>query len=238
MSLSTVRDDGWAGTHRDRVIGAWMARTFFGFGVAYAVVVVAGFISLGNLRDPLPDPYLAVAEILILAMGPIMVMLMVALHRCAPPRAKAYTAAALGWMLAAAATTMANHFVELTIGRNVSHAAVPGYERIFGFQWPSVVYGVDIVAWDVFFSLALLFAVPAFTRTSDTLVRRGFIASGALCLIGLVGPAVNDIAWRGVGIFGYTVVFPLTCLALSSAFRTSDSEESTETPSSGEARNR
>jgi len=209
----------WVGTDRDRAMGAWLARAFFGFGVAYAVVVVAGFVSLGNVRDPLPDPYLAIAEFLILAMGPIMVMLMVVIHRCAPPRAKAYTVAALGWMLAAATTTMAVHFVELTVARNISHAAVPGYDRIFGFQWPSAVYGLDIVAWDIFFGLALLFAVPAFTRNSDKLVRAGFIASGALCLIGLVGPAVNVIAWRSIGIFGYAVVFPLTCLALSSAFR-------------------
>ena len=44
-------------------MGAWLARAFFDFGVAYAVVVVAGFVSLGNVRDPLPDPYLALAEI-------------------------------------------------------------------------------------------------------------------------------------------------------------------------------
>ena len=45
----------WVGTDRDRAMGAWLARTFFGFGVAYAVVVVAGFVSLGNVRDPLRD---------------------------------------------------------------------------------------------------------------------------------------------------------------------------------------
>jgi hypothetical protein len=215
----TSGDLEWVGTDRDRAMGAWLARAFFGFGIAYAVVIVAGFISLGNVRDPLPDPYFAIAEILILAMGPVVVMLMIAIHRCAPPRAKPYTIAALGWMLAAATTTMANHFVELTVARNISHTAIPGYDRIFGFQWPSAVYGIDIAAWDIFFGLALLFAVPAFTRKSDKLVRAGFIASGALCLLGLIGPAVNVIAWRTIGIFGYTVVFPLTCLALSSAFR-------------------
>lgn len=208
----------WVGTDRDRAMGAWLARAFFGFGVAYAVVVVAGFVSLGNVRDPLPDPYLAIADILIFAMAPVMVMLMIAIHRCAPPRAKAYTVAALGWMLAAATTTMAVHFVQLTVARRISHAAVPGYDRIFGWQWPSAIYGLDIVAWDIFFGLALLFAVPAFTRKSDTLVRAGFIASGSLCLTGLIGPAVNNLAWRSIGIFGYTVVFPFTCLALSRAF--------------------
>ena len=37
-------------------------------------------------------------------------------------------------------------------------------------------------------------------------------------LVGLLGPAINVLAWRGIGIFGYAVVFPLTCLALSRAF--------------------
>ncbi len=37
-----------------------------GISVAYAAIMVAGFASLGNLSDPLPDPYIAVAEVLIL----------------------------------------------------------------------------------------------------------------------------------------------------------------------------
>ena len=45
-----------AGTAGDRALGARMAELFFAFGVAYAVVVVAGFVSLGNLSKPLPDP--------------------------------------------------------------------------------------------------------------------------------------------------------------------------------------
>jgi hypothetical protein len=71
------------GTARDRRIGMWSARAVFVFGAAYAITMVAGFASLGNLADPLPDPYLAIAEILILFMAPVMVMLMVAIHACA-----------------------------------------------------------------------------------------------------------------------------------------------------------
>jgi hypothetical protein len=50
--------------------------------------------------QPLPDPYLAIAEVLILVMAPIMVALMLAIHTCAPKRAKPFTQVALGWMLA------------------------------------------------------------------------------------------------------------------------------------------
>src|SRR6266567_723929 len=168
---------------------------------------------------PLPDPYLAIAEILILVMAPIMVCLMLAIHQCAPKQAKPFTQVALGWMLAAAAFTTVVHFVQLTVARHIDSATFPGYAGIFGWQWLSTFYAIDIVAWDVFFGLALLFAVPAFAHRGDaTLVRRGLILSGSLCLIGLVGPFANVLGLRTIGIVGYTVVFGLTCLPLSRTF--------------------
>ena len=117
--------------------------------------------------DPLPDPYLAIAEVIILVMAPIMVLLMLAIHERAPAHTKPFTGIALGWMIAAAATTMIVHFVELTVARHINQAAFPGYARIFDFRWPSTFYAIDIVAWDVFFALALLFAVPAFSSAVD-----------------------------------------------------------------------
>jgi hypothetical protein len=204
---------------RVRMLGAWSARTLFLIEVVYIAVFAAGFASLGNLSDPLPDPYLAIGEILILVMAPIMVCLMLAIHQCAPKQAKPFTQVALGWMLAAAACTTVVHFVLLTVARHIDPATFPGYARIFGWQWPSTFYAIDIVAWDVFFGLALLFAVPAFAHRPDaTLVRRGLILSGSLCLIGLVGPFANVLALRTIGIVGYTVIFGLSCLPLSRTF--------------------
>ena len=199
-----------------RMLGAWSALTLFLIEVAYVAVFVVGFASIRNTSAPLPDPYLAIAEILILVMAPIMVCLMLAIHQCAP---KPFTQVALGWMLTAAAFTTVVHFVQLTVARHIDSATFPGYARIFGWQWPSTFYAIDIVAWDVFFGLALLFAVPAFAHRGDAmLVRRGFILSGSLCLIGLVGPFANVLALRTIGIVGYTVVFGLTCLPLSRTF--------------------
>ena len=204
---------------RMRMLGAWSARAIFLIEVAYVAVFVAGFASIHNTSDPLPDPYLAVAEILILVIAPIMVCLMLAIHQCAPKEAKPFTQVALGWMLAAAAFTIVVHFVQLTVARHIDPATFPGYARIFDWRWPSTFYAIDIVAWDVFFGLSLLFAVPAFAHRRDaTLVRRGLILSGSLCLIGLIGPFANVIALRTIGILGYTVVFGLTCLPLSRTF--------------------
>jgi hypothetical protein len=211
-----IQEMDWRGTDRMCAIGAWSARAMLGLVGAYVVVFVVGFASIGNLGKPLPDPYLAIAEVLILVMAPIMVALMLAIHACAPVRAKPFTQVALGWMLAAAAFTTTVHFVELTVARHINQATFPGYDRIFDFKWPSMLYAIDIAAWDIFFGLALLFAVPAFARGSKA--RAGLIASGSLCLIGLVGPFADALGWRAIGIFGYTIVFALTCIPLSQTF--------------------
>jgi hypothetical protein len=200
------------------MVGKWSARAIAALSIPYAITMVLGFSSMGNLRDPLPDPYLAVAELLILVMAPFMVTLMVAVHACAPARLRAFGLTAVGWMLMLAGVTMTVHFVELTFVRRINPAEVPGFDRLLDFQWPSLLYAADVAAWDLFLGLSLLFAAPVFTGVRCRWARRGLLISGALCLLGLVGPALNALAWRGIGIFGYAVIFPMTCLALSRAF--------------------
>lgn len=202
----------------ERFAGRWSARFVVVISVAYAAIVVAGFASLGNLTDPLPDPYLAVAEVLILVMAPVMVVLMAAVHACAPAHLRMFSLVAFGWMLVAACLTMTVHVVELVVARRVEPEAVPGFARLFDFAWPSMLYAVDIVAWDLLLGLSLVFAAVVFSGHRYRAARRGLLVSGVLCLVGLVGPAIDVLAWRGVGILGYVVAFPVACVALSRAF--------------------
>jgi len=88
---------GLAGTTTDRWIGMWSARVLAAFGVAYAVTMVAGFAAMGNLGKPLEDPYLAIMEVLILVMAPVLVLLAVAIHACAPEGTKTCSMTALPW---------------------------------------------------------------------------------------------------------------------------------------------
>jgi hypothetical protein len=81
---------------------------------AYIAVFVAGFTSVGNTRDPLPDPYLGIAEGLILVSAPILVVLMMAIHETAPRRSRPFTSVALGWMMAVASVTTVVHVSSLS----------------------------------------------------------------------------------------------------------------------------
>ena len=208
----------WEGTATERQIAMWSARALFGIGVAYAVVMVAGFSAMGNFSKPLQDPYLAIAEALILLMAPTMVMLMAAVHICAPERSRIFSINALGWMLLTAGFTMTVHLVELTVVRRINPAAIHGYQYLFNFHWPSLLYAIDVVAWDIFFGFALLFAAPVFRACGHRILSNWLFVAGALSLLGIIGPIFDHIGLREIGIFGYAVVFPITCLGISRAF--------------------
>lgn len=58
----------------------WSARMLFAIGVSYAVTMIIGFAAMGTTSKPLADPYLAIMEVLILIMAPILVLLTAVIH--------------------------------------------------------------------------------------------------------------------------------------------------------------
>ena len=48
------------------------------------------------------------------------------------------------------------------------------------------------------------------------------LIAGVMCVVGIIGPAVNHIALRQIGIIGYAIVWPIVCVPLSNAFRQED----------------
>jgi hypothetical protein len=203
-----------------RKIGIWSALGTFMLYLLYIPVLVVGFASAGNLEDPLEDPYLAILEVLILVIAPIMILMMVAVHAYAPGPAKTFSLAALIHMVLVAGTTTAVHFVLLTVDRQIDTGDISGREFLFSWEWPSVAYALDILAWDWFLGLAMLLAVPVFLGKGRLLgsLRALLVLGGALSLAGVVGPALGNIDLRWIGQVGYEVVFPVVCLLIALVF--------------------
>ena len=95
--------------------------------------------------------------------APLIVLLFGAFHRYAAPHSRSLSLAAFALVVVMAGITLSVHFVLLTVGRQVPSALLPGFERLFSFNWPSVAYALDILAWDYCFGLASLLAAPVFT---------------------------------------------------------------------------
>ncbi len=194
-------------THR---LGFLSATGLVLVGVAYAIVVGIGMAQAG-LDTPIMDPILAVMEAMTLVSAPLVVILMAAVYGLADPERKVFGLLALAFGTMMAGLTSGVHFVTLTAGRQTDFTEL---------AWPSTLYAVELLAWDVFLGLALVFAAPVFTGTGRRApARRALVVTGVLCLLGGIGPMVGNMAIQRIGILGYGVALPITCVFLARVFR-------------------
>jgi len=206
-------------TTQHRTLGRAVAWAVFSLGVVYAVPLVLGLLSLKSPQDPIGDPYFSIMELLIILMAPLMVISMVAVHAYASPEVKAYSFTALAFMILLAGITSSVHFVILTVSRQIEATGLPWLPLFLSFTWPSVAYTLDILAWDFFFALSVLFAAPVFKGgRRETTVRFLMIVSGVLCLAGLIGVPLANMQVRNIGIVGYAGVAPVAFLLLGMLF--------------------
>ena len=177
-------------------------------GVAYAITLTVGFLSLTSPQQPIRDPIFSILEVLIIVMMPVMVALMVAVHAWAPSHAKMLSLTAVVFMGLLAGVTCSVHFVILTLSRQAAFAGQSWLPLFLSFKWPSVAYALDILGWDFFFALSMLFAAPVFGGSRlAALIRVLMIISGVLALAGLSGVVAGDMQLRNIGIVGYLGVF-------------------------------
>jgi hypothetical protein len=194
-------------SRRNSELGRWSSFAVFLVGLAYIVALIIGFTTRG-LSAPIVDPLLAIMEILTLIAAPLMLVMMAAIYGRASDERKTTGSLAFAFMLLTTGTTSAVHFVNLTATRQLGSALL---------VWPSPAYALELLAWDVFLGLSLVFA--AFTFQGSGRVKSGLLVCGLLCLVGALGPAVGNMRLQLIGVFAYGGVLPVVSLALSRTFR-------------------
>jgi hypothetical protein len=187
--------------------------------VAYAVTLAVGLLTLESPEEPIGDPLFTILEILIIITMPGMVALMVAVHAWAPTNAKTLSLTSVVFMGLLAGVTCSLHFVILTLSHQPEFRAQTWLPLVLSFEWPSIVYALDILGWDVFFPLSMLFAAPVFSGSRlATWIRVLMIVSGVLSLAGLSGVVAGDMQLRNIGIAGYVGVFLVVATLLAVLF--------------------
>ena len=202
-------------TPQHQTIGQIAAWAVFALGLLYAVTTVLGLLSLESAHDPIGDPFFTLMELLTVAIAPLMVVTLVAVHSYARPEVKLYSLMALILMALMAGITSSVHFTIVSVSRQIAAAGLPSATLLFSFRWPSVAYALDILAWDWFFALSMLCVAPVFKvgRLEKT-VRSLMVLSGLLSLAGLVGVPLGNMQVRMVGLVGYGLVAPVAFLLL------------------------
>ena len=211
-------------TLQHRLIGIYSTSAVFILQILYFFTTILGFLSLNSPQDPIGDPYFTIMEILIILIAPLMLICMVTVNAYARPTVKVYSTISLIFMIIVTVITSSVHFSILTVSRQIASTGFIGSQSLFSFQWPSVVYSLDILAWDWFFALSMFFAVPVFKGPNLNIVLRVLmIISGTLSLAGLVGVPLADMQIRNIGIIGYALVAPFVFLLIGIIFSRTNS---------------
>lgn len=221
-------------TKKDGKRGKAAALVLFYLTILYVVVLVIGLLTLKSPEEPIHDPYFTIMELLILISAPLYVFIMAEVHAYAARECKALTLTALVMTAIMACITCCVHFLILSVSRSIeSETGLQWMTFIFSFKWPSVLYALDILAWDFFFGFAALFAAPVFKGGKlQNAIRVLLIISGVLCFAGLLGPVLGNMQIRNIGIIGYAVVFPVAGLLLAKVFGQKTSREKQESSAS------
>lgn len=202
-----------------RRLGLCSALAIVVLDLAYAITLGIGLATLPSPDAAIANPWFTILELLILATAPAMVALMAAVHARAPADARPFALLALAFMAMLAAITCSVHFVILTVGQSARAMADPALRHALAFEWPSVVYALDIMAWDLFFALSMLAAAVSFRggRLARS-IRVAMIASAGLALAGLIGVPLGNMQLRNIGVIGYVGGFLIVAVLLAALF--------------------
>jgi len=203
-------------------VGAWAALAVFLVNLIYILTGAVWLISEGDpvrRRSLTPtDPHLAILESLIVLMCPLMVVTMVSVHTHASREKTTYSLASLSFMIFLAGVTGSIHFAQLVAVRRVDPLVLTVLSPIVSlpWRWPSIVFAMDLLAWDLFFGLSMMFAALVFDGGKlETALRRVMLVSGVLCVSGILGPALDDLRFQGLAIVGYAGLGTIAFLLLS-----------------------
>ncbi|HKZ62235.1 MAG TPA: hypothetical protein VJZ68_07470, partial [Nitrososphaera sp.] len=141
-----MHEEGFTRTHRK--LGRVAALAVFALLIAYVTTLAFGFLSLKSPLEPIGDPYFTILELVIVVMAPLAVIVMVAVHAYASPQNRAYSLTALAFMILLAGITCSVHFLILTVSRPIEAAGFPSTSFFLPYNWPSIAYAADVLAWD------------------------------------------------------------------------------------------
>lgn len=194
-------------------------------GVSYVAVIGAWLVRERTPSEPIGDPYLAVMEVLTIASALALLGFCSAVASYCDLERRSLALMALGCGTLAAGITMCVHFVQLTAIRQLWES---GELNDYRLVWPSMLFSVEYLAWDVLVGLTMLMVAGSLGRESARGARTVLATGGVCCLAGVSGPATGQMMLQNIAVFGYAILLPLAAYLMARLFRTAS-------PTSGSA---
>jgi hypothetical protein len=199
-------------TEKNRLMGIASSIATLLISIAYVIVTI-GWIMLST------EPFLIGLEVVSVLSGLILILLISSVYHYSPAESKLTSLIALLFTTCFGALTITNHLTYLTVLRTTT-----GQTSILGSvfsltQWPSIILGVDYVAWGLFLGLGLIFNSSTFRGSLvQKVLRFAFLICGFLCILGFIGLALGGQSYWFIAVAGYGIGFFIISILLTKVF--------------------
>ena len=195
---------------------SWTAYFVLILGVIYVGLIVWGIISQDPETGFIRDQVRILMEIVTLISAAVFLIFALSIKNILGAEYKLLSEICVVFMTIFATLTSIVHFVSITVSSQIIDAN-PLQSPLLSQNWPSLLLSIDILAWDVFFGVAFIFLGLSLGQLKElSIARILMILSGSLSLLGLIAIPLNNMNYRFIGIFGYTVMPVISCAFLLS----------------------
>jgi len=153
-------------------------------------------------------------------LAPTVVILMACILSITPETKRVYSLIALAFASVYAAIIPTNYYLQLFVVRlNLQSGTLDGLSLLAQPNLHSVFFALETIGY-AFLSLATLFVSPVFSGGKlESWIRRLFIVSGALGILGVIVAPFDQpyLIFAGLGI--WSLAFPISTILLSIFFR-------------------
>lgn len=198
-------------------IGVASGYTLSVVGALYVGVILTWLLLVRAPSDPIADPYLAVMEGLTIASGLALIGFCTAVASVCDLERRVFGLLTVVTGALAAGLTMAVHFAQLTAVRQLWRDGLLGDYRLV---WPSPLFAVEYLAWDLLVGLTMVSGAAALGGHPGRRRARSVLAAGGLCcLAGLAGPASGRMLLQNIAVFGYAILLPVGAYFTARVFK-------------------
>lgn len=176
--------------------------------ISYTMLIISGLYVISTAGWILTEnrAIITVMELLTVWAAIVIVRFMIALYQGTSGKQRSQSLTALVLSACMAAVTTLNHFLCLTVIRQLYlETKVPAWLLLD--SWPSVTKGLECVAWGFFLGLSMLFASCALRSLGSKTIVWTMRISGFFTLAGLIGPITGNVDFYLLSTVGYSIGF-------------------------------
>lgn len=190
----------------DKHISKNVAYSIVILGIIYIVLIAIGIMTQSKENGYIKDDIRILMEILTMFSAVLLLLFTISINQLVEDERKVFSLFSVLMMLGLVILTFSCHFINITVGKELNDSN-KSFSYLVSLTWPSVIFAIDILAWDVFFGFSFIaLGISIIKSKIWGILPIIMIVSGILSLVGLIAIPLKNMNIRYIGVFGYTVM--------------------------------